>query len=102
VSTAQAIPLGRLEAFITSSMQRRVLQILIEKPKGVVIQDLINLLYSDRADGGPLYAASSVSVALVRLRAILAPLGWAITKGYGKGGHRPIQLVPSNFVNRSG
>lgn len=101
-SQAQAVSLDRLEGFVTAPMQRRVLQILMAAPRGLMIADILQKVYGGHQDGGPLYAASSVSVALVRLRALLAPLGWTITKGYGKGGNRPVQLVPVSFVNREG
>lgn len=101
-SQARAVPLDDLRDYVTASLQRRVLDILIQTPKGVVIDELIQKIYGDAIDGGPLYAGSTISVTLVRLRNALAPLGWAITKGYGKGGRRPIQLVPHSFVNRDG
>ncbi len=99
---AQAVPLAYLEGFISASLPRRVIQFLISKPKGATIAQIVKEVYADDVDGGPLYASGTISVTLVRLRAALAPLGWTITKGYGKGGNRPIQLVPVDFVNQSG
>lgn len=101
-SQAQAVPLGRLEDFISASLQRRVVQYLISKPRGATISQIVKAVYADDIDGGPLYSSGTISVTLVRLRAALAPLGWTITKGYGKGGNRPIQLVSIAFGNQTG
>jgi hypothetical protein len=98
---AKAVPLERLDLFVTAPMQRRILRILAATPRGCQIPELVSLVYTG-PDGGPTSAASSVWRQVSLLRKTLAPLGWALTKGWGKGVRTTIQLVPLDIVNQTG
>jgi hypothetical protein len=98
---AKAVPLTQLDLFITAPMQRRILRILAGTPQGCQIPELVAQIYTG-PDGGPVSASSSVWRQVSLLRKTLAPLGWAITKGWGKGARTTLQLVPLEIVNRTG
>ena len=55
-------------------------------PDGISNRNLVERVYADRIDGGPLWAATSVMVTIKRLSARLVPAGYrvrATTPGAG-------------------
>jgi len=56
---------------------------------------IIDLLFSDRADGGPETASRVVDTQLAHLRKIVQGYGWVIKRvGGGRGGQCSYQLIP--------
>jgi hypothetical protein len=61
---------------------------------GISIHQLVDKVYSDHPDGGPLYARNCVAVMVrQRINPKLEPYGLKITAGRGRDS-RPYRLVP--------
>ncbi len=63
--------------------ERRILEALVRAyPRAIDGAGLVDAVYFDRPDGGPLDAANFVQQLVSRLRRRLAPLGWTIPLAY--------------------
>lgn len=85
---ASGPPTWLVELFILCPAERRLMKVLARRfPWYVDREILIDALYGDRSDGGPLSANNVLSVHLCQLRRALEPFGWTVSKGTsGRGG----------------
>lgn len=60
----------------------------------VTKHDMVNAMYSGRADGGPDDAGNIVSVEMLRLRRSIEPFGWTITSTGRAGVMAEYRLIP--------
>ena len=59
-------------------VRQRLVDILAGRPDGVLVRDLVDLVYADDPDGGPLTAQRSLNVIAHRANAQLRPQGYQI------------------------
>lgn len=69
-----------------TSNRKNILRHLMDSPGWIGMDELINVLYSDREDGGPLYCRDGVAYIIFCLRGRLNP-GYAI-EASGSGFYR--------------
>ena len=76
--------------------QERIFGILSRRIGRQVSKDtLIDAMYSERADGGPVYADNIVSIEINKLRSQIEGFGWTIvSKGRGSGNKAVYRLIP--------
>lgn len=79
-----------------SDIQKNIVNAMLRKyPTRISLETLVDYAYSDRIDGGPLFAKESVMVSISKLRKKLAPLGWTIKNdGGGRSSPGKYQLEP--------
>jgi hypothetical protein len=70
--------------------------ILAGRPDGVLVRDLVDLVYADDPDGGPLTAQRCLNVIAHRANAQLRPQGYQIKSMWlGRGArYRLVRIVP--------
>ena len=67
-------------------VRQRLVSILASRPDGVLVRDLVDLVYADNANGGPLTAQRSLNVIAHRANAQLRPQGYQIISTWrGRG-----------------
>jgi DNA-binding response OmpR family regulator len=93
--TPTTIQITDLREVCRGRISGRVLALLIEaKGRGITAKALVNLVYADDPDGGPLNATPSMKVIICRLRRNLKPFGWTIPKTHAQlGVYRLAPLV---------
>ena len=63
---------------VSGSVRQRLLDIIGNRPDGISIGDLVELVYADDPDGGPVTALRSVNVMIHKANAQLAAQGYQI------------------------
>jgi hypothetical protein len=63
---------------VTGALRQRLVDIVGARPDGIAIGDLVDRVYADDPDGGPLTAPRSVNVLIHRANAQLAAQGYQI------------------------
>ena len=84
-----------------TGMQKRILDALVDAwPRGLGNHALIDAMYWDDPEGGPLEAERVLKVHLFRLREKIEPMGWSTFKRQGRA-PLPVTLirVESGAVN---
>ena len=90
----EAAPLSEVEKHI-SGHRLRILHFMATRiGKHVSRGDIEAHLYDGRKDGGPMRSAAVVHVEIGRLRNAIAPFGWTITAGNGRGARSLYRLIP--------
>lgn len=91
-----ALPVTALAEIPASRHERRILKALVSAyPRRVSGDFLVEALYCDDPNGGPLRAVDVVRVTVTRLRAKLARVGWTIPHGgTGRGSTARYRLAP--------
>lgn len=75
-------PAADLEAAPLAKLERRIVDALSRAhPCAVTIDALIDHVYFDDADGGPIAARNSVASTVARMRKLLPRYGWTIPRG---------------------
>lgn len=84
------VPYDALRELEIGPNERAVLTVLLDRyPRSVSRDTLVNAVWGDRPDGGPLSAYNILSVTHLKLRSKIEPLGWTISKSFrGRGMHR--------------
>lgn len=90
---------GRPEAVGTSApLQDRIFQVLIEHPYGLKRTELIDIVYGDRADGGPNFPQAGIAAAIFKLNKRFKKQGlWLRVRGRGTWG-----LITQIWIERPG
>ena len=82
----EEVSLGSLVEANLTAVERRVVEVLIEAyPSRISLEHIIDALYVDDPNGGPLWARKNAHVMVHRLRKKLAEVGWSIPKVRGTG-----------------
>jgi hypothetical protein len=63
----------------------RIFELVSARPNGVSTLEIINVIYSHRADGGPTWANKAVHVMIYLMNKTLAKDGWRIRSTRGRG-----------------
>lgn len=81
-----------------AKLERRIVDALSSAhPRAVTIDALIDHVYFDNADGGPLDARNSVASTVARMRKLLPRYGWTIPSGRrGRGVRGTYKLTKAN------
>jgi hypothetical protein len=83
---------------VTGSRRQKLVNIVAGRPDGIEIGDLVDQLYADCIDGGPLWAMRSANVMIHKANRQLAPQGYVIKAMWlgrgaryrlGRIGHKP-------------
>lgn len=70
---------------VRGPVRQRLVNILVKRPYGVEMSDLIDLVYADSPDGAPASASNCINVMAHMANKELKPLGWRITASKGRG-----------------
>lgn len=91
-----------LEAAPLAKLERRIVDALsIAHPRAVTIDALIDQVYFDDADGGPIDARSSVASTVARMRKLLPRYGWTIPRGSrGRGVRGTYKLTKASWWSK--
>lgn len=76
---------GRTIEARLAPIEFKILFVLCAAGGVVSSEQLLELLYGERADGGPIYAATALSVRICRMRRKVAKFGISIEPWYGIG-----------------
>ena len=81
---------------VTGSRRQRLVNILADRPDGVPVRDLVDLVYADDPDGGPLTAQRSLNVVAHHANVQLRPQGYQIKSTWlGRGArYRIVRIAP--------
>jgi len=81
---------------VTGPLRQRMVNILAGRPDGVLVRDLVELVYADDPNGGPLTAQRSLNVIAHRANVQLRPQGYQIKSMWlGRGArYRLVRLAP--------
>jgi len=81
---------------VTGSRRQRLVDILAGRPDGVLVRDLVDLVYADDPDGGPLTAQRSLNVIAHRANTQLRSQGYQIKSMWlGRGArYRLVRIAP--------
>jgi hypothetical protein len=72
----------------------RVLRALfVAGERGITTREIVDEVYADRVDGGPLHADVSVRIAIFHLRPRIAPFGATIVSEGGKGARHYLRTL---------
>jgi hypothetical protein len=63
---------------VTGSVRQKLVNIISARPDGIEIGDLVDQVYADDPDGGPVTAPRSINVMVHRANAQLAAQGYQI------------------------
>lgn len=77
----------KIEDYLAGKLEVVLFNAVAERPYGVTSAELVDILYGHRRDGGPEWAANSISVILHRLNKKIAVLGLRI-RGWGGPGSK--------------
>jgi hypothetical protein len=81
---------------VTGPRRQRLVNILADRPDGVPVRDLVDLVYADDPNGGPLTAQRSLNVIAHRANIQLRPQGYQIKSMWlGRGArYRLTRIAP--------
>lgn len=93
----EAAPLEFIRDHIAIGHQKRIFDRLSSRVgREFAKESLIDAMYGDRSDGGPMHAENIVSIEVGRLRKTLERFGWSlISKGRGTGNKAFYRLTPT-------
>jgi hypothetical protein len=80
---------------VTGALRQRLVDIIGNRPDGIAIGDLVDQVYADHVDGGPVTAPRSVNVLIHRANVQLAPQGYRIkAMSLGRGARYRLVTTP--------
>jgi hypothetical protein len=86
---------------VTGWVRQRVVNIVSSRPDGIAIGDLVDAVYADDPDGGPVTAPRSVNVMIHKANAQLAAQGYAIKSMWlGRGARYRLVKIDAPSRNR--
>lgn len=69
-----------------AGLRARFLLALVVRPRGIVSrEEIVEILWGDREDGGPDHARKTLDLYWLSVRAMMAALGYAAVRSYGRG-----------------
>lgn len=93
--TIQRAPIEGLTSAPLGRVERRIVEALARAYPGHISSDrLIDIIYGDKADGGPDNPRVIISVTMIRLRRKLPAFGWTIPKARSGPGTEGYHLEP--------
>ena len=85
---------------VSGPVRSRVLELVARRPDGISPKELEDIVYGDRPDGGPEWAANSIKTAVWNANKELQPQGYMIRAKHGQGSR--YRLVPLGLPPTAG
>jgi hypothetical protein len=78
---------------VTGPVRRRIVLLVANRPDGITAGDLANLVYADRPNGEPEWAANSIKCTIHYANKELAPQGYRIKSDMGPGARYRLERI---------
>ena len=79
---------------VTGPVRQRIVLLVANRPDGITAGDLAELVYADRPNGEPEWAANSIKCTIHYANKELAPQGYRIKSDMGPGARYRLEPLP--------
>lgn len=81
-------------------LQQKLVNLLLERPDGMVMEELVDRLYAGEPNGAPLWASRSINVMAHRLNKKLPAMGYKMISTKGRGSRYKVVKLDADTVRQ--